>query len=185
MRDSWEKKLNKWRFNIRSKFRAAGPPYYRNLQVFHVTAVSTEITCKRSIKTITRNHYRSPVLATAVTPGKLTPEKLDTLQHKRHVVFIFELLSLAESSKKTVICHRHLLHKKTLGPSARRAAQFSTFHMKQLEYFENAQRIIFKTSKNFSREIFQREVDSLIEITSKMVRHLMHKSSTISSSLLY
>lgn len=70
-----EKKLNKWRFNIRSKFRAAGPPYYRNLQVFHVTAVSTEMTCKRSIKTVTRNHYRSPVLATAVTPGKVTPEK--------------------------------------------------------------------------------------------------------------
>ena len=57
---------------LRHKFRAAGPPHYQRLQVFHVTAVSTEITCKRSIKTITRNQYRSPTLAAAVTPGKAT-----------------------------------------------------------------------------------------------------------------
>ena len=61
---------------MRNKFRATGPPHNRHLQVFHVSAVSTEITCERSIKTMTRNQYGSPMLAAAVTPGKAAPATL-------------------------------------------------------------------------------------------------------------
>ena len=118
------KELNKWRFNMRNKFRAAGPPQNRRLQIFHVTAVSTEITCKRSIKTITRNQYGSPMLAAAVTPGKATPV--------RNVVFIFELLSLPESSQKAVILPQTIASQKHFSARLPEERPISTFHMKPL-----------------------------------------------------
>ena len=127
---------------MRNEFRAAGPTHNRRLQVFHVISVSIEITCKRSIKTITRNQYESPMLSAAVTPGKATPV--------RHVVFIFELLSLPESSQKAVILSQTIASQKNL--SARLPEERPiTFHMKPLvkEYLENVQRIILRPQKIF------------------------------------
>ena len=130
---------------MRNEFRAAGPTHSRRLQVFHVISVSTEITCKRSIKTITRNQYESPMLSAAVTPGTATPAT-----PVRHVVFIFELLSLPESSQKAVILPQTIASQKNL--SARLPEERPiTFHMKPLvkEYLENVQRIILRPQKIF------------------------------------
>ena len=77
----------------------------------------------------------------AVTLGKATPV--------RHVVFIFELLSLPESSQNAVILPQTIDSQKNLSARLPEERPISTFHMKPLEYLENVQRIILRPQKIF------------------------------------
>ena len=60
--------------------------------------------------------------------GQRREKMLDAVQNIRHVVFIFVLLSLPEEEKN-------------LAARLPEVRPISTFHMKQLEYLENVQRI--------------------------------------------
>ena len=173
---------------MRNEFRAAGPPHNRCLQVFHVTAVSTEVTCKRSIKTITRNQYRSFLWAAAVIPGKATPVTPGKAWYRPtyktcslHLWVTQPPRVLPEGSHfATDDCFA----KKSFGPFTRRAAHLHVSH-ETTRIPRECPEDYFKASKNFSREIFQREDDSSIEIKRKIFSHLWLKSYTISSLLLY
>ena len=93
-----------------------------------------------------------------VTLGKATPV--------RHVVFIFELLSLPESSQNAVILPQTIDSQKNL--SARLHVSHETTRISR-ECPEDYS----KTSKNFSRKVSQREDDLIIDRNNtQMVLHL-------------
>ena len=117
--------------------------------VFHVTGVIAEMTCKRSVKTITRNHAVpiSNVGSCSNTGKSNTGNTGKSLISSN--IFIFELLSLPESFQKAVILPQTIASQKNLSARLPEERPISTFHMKQLEYFENVQRIILRPQKVF------------------------------------
>ena len=84
-------------------------------------------------------------------------QMLDVVQNIRHAVFIFVLL-----------CNRRLLHKKNLAARLPEVWPISTFHMKQLEYLENVQRIALRPEKIFHERYIKVRMVSLIVITRKI-----------------
>ena len=152
---------------MRNEFRAASPPHNRRLLVFHVTAVSTEITCKRSVKTITRNQYRSFLLAAVVTPGKAWYRPT----YKACSLHLWVTQPPRVLPEDSHFATDDCFTKKSLGPSTGKAAHLHVSH-ETTRISRECPEDHFKTSKNFSRELFQREDDLSIEITRKIVRHL-------------
>ena len=135
------------------------------------------------IKTITRNQYRSPMLEAAVTLGKATPATPGKAWYRPTYKTCSLHLRVTQSPKVLPEGGHFVTFLQTI-TSTRRAAHLHVSH-EITRIPRECPEDFSKTSKHFSREIFQREDDSSIEITSKIIRHLMHKSSTISSSLLY
>ena len=134
----------------------------------------------------------SIVLIPWTRPGK---NRLIFVQHIRHKLSIFVLLSLAEDSHfATDDCFA-----KILAARLSEVRSISTLHMKTTRISRECPGgLLLKTWKHFWQEVFRSEDDSSIEIASKIYSymkrkisfsptfqihcsHLMHKSSTISS----